>query len=206
VHQECSFNWNDINDEVENGVDGYMAMEPIGNMHVNEDVPVGSKEHGYDQADRKLNDDNYNDVADDHGKENGNELGRNGDSNDSGEGGDSGTMIDGNIDATSIGNGDGGSNNTPQEEPTKEGFNQGIEIQDNLPPFDKNVNSQVPNAIIHTMKKMKTKMCLLSKCFPLLCRKRMPSIGTTFIGLDRPSPPTSNRPSCIVDLQRKVQF
>lgn len=42
VHQECSFNWNDINDEIENGNDGYTAIEPIGNMYVNEDAPVGS--------------------------------------------------------------------------------------------------------------------------------------------------------------------
>lgn len=32
-------------------------------------------------------------------------------------------VINGNIDATSIGNGDGGPSNIPQEEPTKEGFN-----------------------------------------------------------------------------------
>jgi hypothetical protein len=123
----------------------------IGNMYVNEDSPVGSGEHGYDQADEEPNDDNYNDVANDHGKENGNERGYNGDSNDHEEGGATGTMVHDNNDAIPIGNGDGRTSNAPEEEPTEEVSNQGIEIQDNPPPFDRNVNSQVPNTVIPSM-------------------------------------------------------
>jgi hypothetical protein len=77
--------------------------------------------------------------------------GCNGDSNDCGEGATSGTMVGGNNDATSIGNGNGRPSNAPKEEPTKEGPNQGVEIQDNPPLFDKNVNSQVPNVVILAM-------------------------------------------------------
>jgi hypothetical protein len=60
-------------------------------------------------------------------------------------------MIVGNNDATSIGYGDGKPNNAPQEEPTEEGPNQGVEIQDNPLPVDRHVNFQVSNAIILTM-------------------------------------------------------
>jgi hypothetical protein len=80
-----------------------------------------------------------------------NERGYNGDSNDHEEGGATGTMVHDNNDAIPIGNGDGRTSNAPEEEPTEEVSNQGIEIQDNPPPFDRNVNSQVPNTVIPSM-------------------------------------------------------
>jgi hypothetical protein len=69
VHQKCPFDWNEIDEELANGSEGHTIVGSIGNMYVNEDSPVGSGEHGYDQADEEPNDDNYNDVANDHGKE-----------------------------------------------------------------------------------------------------------------------------------------
>jgi hypothetical protein len=56
-------------------------MDFIGNMHVNDDASVGFGKHDDNQADEELNDGDYNDEADDHGEENGNNQGRNVDSN-----------------------------------------------------------------------------------------------------------------------------
>jgi hypothetical protein len=97
-------------------------------MHINEDALVGSAKHGYNRTNEELDDDDYNDVANDHGKENGNKCGHNGDSNDHGEGGATSTVVSGNDDAASIGNGDGGTTNASEEEPTEEGSNQRVEI------------------------------------------------------------------------------
>jgi hypothetical protein len=117
-----------INHEIINGINGPVAMRPIGNMHINEDKYFGFGKHGYNRADEIPNDDYYNDVDNDHGKENGNKGGCNNDSNNRGEGGASGTMVGGNNDATSIGNGDGEPSNTSQEEPIEEGPNQAVEL------------------------------------------------------------------------------
>ena len=151
VCQECSFNWNEIDEEVANNIDGHVAVGSIGNMHVNEEATVGFIEHGYDLANEELDDDDYNDATNDHGEENENKCGRNGDSNDHGEGGATSTMVSGSNDATPIGNRDGGTSNASKEEPTEEDPNHGIEIQDNPLPFDTNVNSQVPNIVILAM-------------------------------------------------------
>jgi hypothetical protein len=128
VHEENLFDWNEINHEIINGINGPVAMRPIGNMHINEDKYFGFGKHGYNRADEIPNDDYYNDVDNDHGKENGNKGGCNNDSNNRGEGGASGTMVGGNNDATSIGNGDGEPSNTSQEEPIEEGPNQAVEL------------------------------------------------------------------------------
>jgi hypothetical protein len=146
----------EIDEEVANNIDGHAAVGSIGNMHVNEDAVVGSVEHGYDLANEELDDDDYNDVANDHGEENENKCGCTGDSNDRGEDGTTGTMVSGSSDAAPIGNRDGGTSNASEEEPTEEepteeDPNQGVEIQDNPPPFDTNVNSQVPNIVILAM-------------------------------------------------------
>jgi hypothetical protein len=146
-------------------------MGPIGNMHVNDDTPVGFGEHGYNRANEEPNVNYYNDVSKDHGEENRNDRGCNNNSNNRGEGGASSTMVSGNNDVAYIGYGDGGPSNAPQEEPTEEGSNQGVELQDNPPPIERNVNSQVPNA-----------------------QERVPSIGRILFGQCRLSPPMSNRP------------
>jgi hypothetical protein len=57
-------------------------------------------------------------------------------------------VVGGNNDATCIGNGDGGPYNASQGEPTEEGSNQRVELQDNPPPNDRNVNFEVPNVVI----------------------------------------------------------
>jgi hypothetical protein len=93
VQEECPYDWNEINEEVENGVDKQAAMGSIRNVHVNEDAPIGSTQLGYDQADEGADDDNKNEVANEHGKENGNVHGHNGDRNNYGEGGPSGTAV-----------------------------------------------------------------------------------------------------------------
>jgi hypothetical protein len=164
-------------------------------MGINEDTPVGSIEHGYDQEDEEPDDNNYNEVENEHGMENGNAHGHNSDSNDHGEGGLNATTVGGNTNAVSIGNEDGGSSNAPQEQSTKEAPNQDVEIQENPPPFDTNVNSQVPNVDIPAMDNVvEEDDVLLIQMFPTVVEEKVPSIGRTLVGLGRPSPPTSNRP------------
>jgi hypothetical protein len=123
-------------------------------MHINEGEHVGFGEHGYNQVGEEPNDENHNDLADDQGKENENEGGHNCNSNDCREGGTTSIVVSGNNDAASIGNEDGGFSNASQEEPTKEGPNQGVELQNNPPLVDENVNFEVLDAIISAMDNM----------------------------------------------------
>jgi hypothetical protein len=60
-------------------------------------------------------------------------------------------VVGGKNDASSIGNGGGGSSNASQEEPIEEGPNQGVELQDNTPLVDRNFNFKVLDAIILAM-------------------------------------------------------
>jgi hypothetical protein len=90
----------------------------------------------------------YDDVANDHHEENGNNEGRNSDNNNRGKGGSSGTVVGGNNNSTSIGNGDGYPSNTSQEEPTKEGLNQEVQLQGNPAMVDGNINFEVPYVVI----------------------------------------------------------
>jgi hypothetical protein len=125
-HPEAAFDWNGIDEEIANGVDEHTAVGPIGNMHVDEETLVRSEELAYDWADEEPDDDDYDEVANEHGTEDGNAHGRNGDGNDRGEGGDIGAAIGSNNDAASVGSVDGGSNNVPQEQWTEEAPNQGV--------------------------------------------------------------------------------
>jgi hypothetical protein len=110
--------------------------------------------------------------------------------NDHGKGGTSGIAVGIKIDVASI-DGDGGLSNASQEEPTKEGFNQGLHIEDNPPFFDRNVNTQVPNVVILAVNNIDEDGNVpLSKMHTTIVQKRVPSIGRTFVGLDRLSPPT----------------
>ena len=81
-HLEAAFDWNGIDEEIENGVDEYTIVGPIGNMHVNEEAPVRSDDLAYDWANEEPNDDDYDEVTNEHGIEDGNTHGRNGDGND----------------------------------------------------------------------------------------------------------------------------
>jgi hypothetical protein len=74
-------------------------------MHVNEDAPVRSAERVYDRVDEEPDDVDYDEVANEYGEENENELGRNGDGKDRGEGGATGATVGGNNDTTSVGSG-----------------------------------------------------------------------------------------------------
>jgi hypothetical protein len=112
-HPEAEFDWNGIDEEIANGVDEHAVVGPIGNMHINEEAPVCSEEHAYDRADEVPDDDDYDEVANEHGTEDGNVHGRNGDGNDHGEGGGIGVAVGSNNDAASVGNMDGGSSNVP---------------------------------------------------------------------------------------------
>jgi hypothetical protein len=90
-----------------------MAMGSIENMHVNEDAPVSSTECAYNGSDEEPDDDDYDEVVNEHGEENGNAHGHNGDGNNRGEGGATGTTVGGNNDAAFIASGDGRSSNVP---------------------------------------------------------------------------------------------
>jgi hypothetical protein len=98
-HPEAMFDWNGIDEEIANGVDEHAAVEPIGNMHVNEEAPICSEEPAYDRADEEPDDDEYDEVANEHGTEDGIAHGRNSDGNDHSEGGGIGTVVGGNNDA-----------------------------------------------------------------------------------------------------------
>jgi hypothetical protein len=78
-----------------------------------EETPVRSESLAYDRADEEADDDNYDEVANQHGTEDGNAHDHNGDGNDRGEGGGIGVAVGGNNDAASIGSADGGSSNVP---------------------------------------------------------------------------------------------
>jgi hypothetical protein len=151
-------------------------------MHVNEGKYFDFGKHGYDWTNEEPNDNDYNDVANNHGKENGNEGGHN---NNRGEGGVSSTVVGSNNDAAFIGNGDSQPSNVFQEEPTKKGSNQRIELQDNPPPVDKNTNFEAPIAIMSAKDNID-----LDKNVPIShdCQRQ------TLIGLSRPLPATSNKP------------
>jgi hypothetical protein len=55
VHHEGVYNWNEINEEMANGVDEHAVEGSIRNMHVDEDALVGSIERSYDRADENNN-------------------------------------------------------------------------------------------------------------------------------------------------------
>jgi hypothetical protein len=112
-HPEAVFDWNGIDEEIANGVDEHVAVEPIGSMHVNEETLVRSEELAYDRADEEADDDDYDEVANEHGTEDGNAHDHNGNGNDRGEGGGIGAAVGGNNDAASVGSADGGSSNVP---------------------------------------------------------------------------------------------
>jgi hypothetical protein len=170
-------------------------MGPIGNMHVNEETPIRSKELAYDQADEEGDDDDYDEVANEHGTEDGNAHGRNGDGNDHGERGGIGATVGGNNDAAFVGSADGGSSNVPQELRTEKAPNQGVLIEGIPPPSNTNANSQVPNvAIPVVINTNDVDNEPLSHIVTSVPRERVASIGTTFVGLGRPSHEMSSRP------------
>jgi hypothetical protein len=67
VHHENPFGWNEIDVEVENGIEGHMDVGLVENMYVNEGQHFGVGGHGYVGID-ELNDGKYNDIDHDHSK------------------------------------------------------------------------------------------------------------------------------------------
>jgi hypothetical protein len=165
-HPEAVFDWNGIDEEIANGVDEHAAVGPIGNMHVNEETPGCSEELAYDRVDEEADDDDYDEVANEHGIEDGNAHGCY-----------------------------GGSSNVPQELRTEEAPNQGVQIEDIPPPSNTNANSQVPDVAIPVVINMNdVHNEPFSHIVTSVPRERVASIGTTLIGLGRPSRGTSSRP------------
>jgi hypothetical protein len=117
LHPKVVYDWNEINEGIANGVDEHATVGPIGNMHIDEDAPLRFAKHAYDRANEEPDDDNYYDVANEYGEENGNTHGRNGDGNDRTKGGAIGGAVGGNNDIAFVSSGDGGSSNIPQEAP-----------------------------------------------------------------------------------------
>jgi hypothetical protein len=178
-HPEAMFDWNGIDEEIANGVDEHATVGPFGNM----------------QADEEPDDDDYDEVANEHGTEDGNAHGCNGDGNDRGEGGGTGAVVGGNNDAASVGNADGGSSNVPQEQRIEEAPNQGVEIEDIPPPSNTNANSQVLDVAIPAVNNTNdVNNEPLSHMVTSALWEKVPSIGTTLVGLGRPSRGTSSRP------------
>jgi hypothetical protein len=194
-HPKAVFEWNGIDEEIANGVDEHAVVEPIGNMHVNEEIPVRSEELAYDRADEEADDDDYDEVANEHGTKDGNVHDHNGDGNDPGEGGGIGTAVGGNNDAASVGSADGGSSNVLQELRTEEAPNQGVQIEDILPSSNTNANSQVPDvaipAVINTNDVDNEPLSHIVTNVP---QERVASISTTLVGLGRLSRGTLSRP------------
>jgi hypothetical protein len=59
VQHEGMYDWNEIDEEIANGVEEHVAIRPIKNMHIKEDAPLGFVERAYDRADEEPNDDDY---------------------------------------------------------------------------------------------------------------------------------------------------
>ena len=119
LHPKAVFDWNGIDEKIANDIVEYLAVGPIGNMHVNKEAPICFEELAYDQVDEELNDDDYDEVTNKHGTEDGNAHGRNSDDNDRNEGGGTGAAIGSNNDVAFVGSMDGGSSNVSYEHKLK---------------------------------------------------------------------------------------
>ena len=207
MHPEAVYDQNEIDEEIANIVDKHAAVGPIRNMHVHEDAHVRSTKHAYDQANEVADDDDYDEVANEYSEENGNAHGCNGDDNDRGEGGVIGAAASGNNDAASVGSGSGGSSNVPQKEQFQKTPNQGVEIQDNPPPSNMNVNSQVPNVVIPVINNPMKKTMRPSITYILMLRKKgcLLSAQPWLASIDRHVECQGDPPD-ILDPQWSVQF
>jgi hypothetical protein len=67
MHHKGMYDWNEIDEEIANDIWEHTTVGPIGNMHVDEEAPIGFAKLIYDQADEELDDDNYDEVANEHG-------------------------------------------------------------------------------------------------------------------------------------------
>jgi hypothetical protein len=109
------------------------------------------------------------------------------------EGTASGSTTCRNTNAASTSNGGNGPHTMAEMEPTKSVPNQGV--QDNPPPPDMNVNSQVPHVVVPTMNNTSREENVpINEIHTEDVQGSMPSIGKTFVVLGRTTLGTSNRP------------
>jgi hypothetical protein len=190
---ERVWDWNDIDAGGTNGVHEPIVVEPIVNVQGNEETVVPSAERLYEQADEELDNDANIEVSFEEGAEEDIAHSHNGASNGLAKGTASGSITCGNTNAASTGNGGNGPRTVSETEPTESIPNQGI--QDNPPPLDMNVNSQVPHVVVPTVNNTsREENVLVNEMHMEDVQGSMPSIGTTLIALGRTTLGTSNRP------------
>jgi hypothetical protein len=187
------WDWNDIDAEGANDVHEPAAVEPIVNVQGNEETVVPSTECLYERTDEELDDGANTKVSFEEGAEEDIAHSHNGASKDLVEGTASGSTTCGNTNAASTGNGGNRPRTVAEMEPTESVPNQGI--QDNPPPLDMNVNSQVPHVVVPTVNNTSREENVpVNEMHTKDVQGCMPSIGTTLIALDRTTLGTSNRP------------
>jgi hypothetical protein len=143
---ERVWDWNDIDAEGANDVHEPIAVEPIVNVQGNEETIVPSAERLYERADEELDDGANIEVSFEEGVEEDIAHSHNDASNDLAEGTATGSTACGNSNVASTGNGGTGPRTMAETEPTESVPNQGV--QENPPPPDMNVNSQVPHVVV----------------------------------------------------------
>jgi hypothetical protein len=191
---ERVWDWNDIDVEGANSVHEPAVVEPIVNVQGNEETTVSSVEHLYERADEEIDDDGNTEVSFEEGAEEDIARSHNGASNDLAEGTASGSTACGNTNATSTGNGGNGPRTVAETEPTELIPNQGV--QDNPPPPDMNVNSQVPHVVFPTVNNTSREENVpVNEMHTEDVQGCIPSIGIILVALDRTTLGTSNRPS-----------
>jgi hypothetical protein len=146
---ERVWDWNDIDAEGTNNVNEPTAVEPIVNVQGNEETVVPSAKRLYEQADEELDDGANIEVSFEEGTEEDITHSHNGASNGLAKGTASGSTACGNSNAASTSNGGNGPHTVAETEPTESVRNQGV--QDNPPPPDMNVNSQIPHVVVPTV-------------------------------------------------------
>jgi hypothetical protein len=190
---ERVWDWNDIDVEGANDVYEPAAVEPIVNVQGNEEIVVPSAERLYERADEELDDGANIEVSFEEGAEVDITHSHNGASNDLAKGTASGSTACGNNNAASTGNGGNGPRTVAETEPTESFPNQGV--QDNPPPPDMNVNSQVPHVVVPTVNNTsREENVSVNEMHTEDVQGSMPSIGTALVALGRTTLGTSNRP------------
>jgi hypothetical protein len=190
---ERVWDWNNIDAEGANGIHEFAVVEPIVNMQGNEETPVPSMEHLYERADEELDDDANTEVFFEEGAEEDIAHSHNGASNGLAEGTASGSTACSNTNAASTSNGGNGPRTVVETEPIESIPNQGI--QDNPPPPNMNVNSQVSHVVVPTVNNTSREENVpVNEMHTEDVQGSMPSIGTTLVALGRTTLGTSNRP------------
>jgi hypothetical protein len=159
----------------------------------NEETVVPSAERLYERADEELDDGANIEVSFEEGTEENIAHSHNGARNGLAEGIASGSTACGNSNAASTGNGGNGPRTVAETEPTESVRNQGV--QDNPPPPNMNVNSQIPHVVVPTVNNTSREENVpINEMLTEDVQGSMPSIGTALVALCRTTLGTSNRP------------